>query len=296
MLGFLPSSVLGVFTLTLAIINTIIHASLMSLTLPFKWIGPAAIADRMTRLSLRLTENWCSINGWILNTLLPPIDWQVDLPPLDKQQNYFLVSNHQTWVDIILLFTVFNGRIPLIRFFTKREIAWIPFLGFALLAMDFPLMKRYSKQVLAKYPHLRGKDIETTRRSCAKIARHPYSILNFLEGTRITPFKHQHQQSPYHYLLKPKTTGIAFAFAALGPQMNQLIDVTLHYPEGVPSFIDLWSGRMRKVVISAQLRPIPVAYTCGDYENDPVFRDEFQDWVRQIWQEKDHLLASMHQR
>lgn len=297
MLGFLPPILRLIITLSLGIINTIIHGSVTALPLPFKWLAPnSALTDRVTRFCLRSTENWCAINDWLIRRLLPPIDWQVDLPPLDASRNYFLVCNHQSWVDIILLFSLFNRKIPLIRFFTKREIAWIPFVGFALVGLDFPLMQRYSKEKLAKHPHLRGKDVETTRRSCRQIARNPFSVLNFLEGTRFTPVKHDRQQSPYRYLLKPKATGMAFALSSLGDTVTEMVDVTLYYPDGIPTFLDLWSGRIRKVVLTARVMPIPAGYTAGDYENDPAFRAEFQGWVQNLWEEKDSLLAELHRQ
>ncbi len=295
MLGFLPPVLRLFITLTLAIVNTIIHGSVTLLPLPFKWLAPrSALTDRVTRFCLRSTENWCAVNEWLIRKLLPPIEWEMDLPPLDPSRNYFMVCNHQSWVDIVLLFTIFNRKMPLIRFFTKREIAWIPFVGFALVALDFPLMQRYSKEKLAKHPHLRGKDVETTRRSCRQIARHPFSVLNFLEGTRFTPVKHDRQQSPYRYLLKPKATGMAFALSSLGDSVTEMVDVTVFYPDGAPTFLDLWSGRIRKIVVSARVMPIPEGYTAGDYENDPAFRAEFQGWVQNLWETKDAQLAVMH--
>ncbi|RZU45293.1 1-acyl-sn-glycerol-3-phosphate acyltransferase [Fluviicoccus keumensis] len=295
MLGFLPAPILGLVTLTLLIINTAIHAGLITVGMPLKvflphWNKP------LTRFFILVAENWAVLNKKLMQ-LLPPIEWHVDIPEeLDYRSNYFLVSNHQSWIDVIVLFSVFSKRIPFIRFFTKQELLWIPLLGMALVAMDFPFMKRYSKDFLARKPHLRGKDIETTRNSCTRISRHPFAILNFLEGTRYTPEKHRRQDSPYIHLLKPKSAGVAFAFAALGPEMKNLLDVTILYPEGRPSFVDFWSGRVRRVIVSTKIRSIPVAYTQGDYENDPIFREEFQGWISRIWQEKDLLMSDLNQR
>jgi hypothetical protein len=44
-------------------------------------------------------------------------------------------------------------------------------------------MKRYSKAYLEKHPEKKGKDLETTRKACAKFSRIPVAIFNFLEGT-----------------------------------------------------------------------------------------------------------------
>lgn len=52
-------------------------------------------------------------------------------------------------------------------------------------------MKRYSRAYLLRHPERRGKDVETTRRSCEKFRRHPTTIVNFVEGSRFTQEKHQ---------------------------------------------------------------------------------------------------------
>ena len=40
-----------------------------------------------------------------------------------------------------------------------------------------------------------------------------------------------------------------------------------------------------------QKRPIPDEYRNQDYQNDPEFREAFQAWVRDLWQQKDALLG-----
>ena len=86
---------------------------------------------------------------------------------------------------------------------------------------------------------------------------------------------------------------MAFALSSLGDSVTEMVDVTLYYPDGIPTFLDLWSGRIRKVVVSARVMPIPAGYTAGNYENDPAFRAEFQGWVQNLWAEKDVLLVEM---
>src|SRR5699024_11933898 len=65
-------------------------------------------------------------------------------------------------------------------------------------------LKRYSRARIARRPELAGRDIAATRRACRKFSRIPVAIVNFVEGTRFTPAKHQDQQSPHQYLLKPR--------------------------------------------------------------------------------------------
>jgi 1-acyl-sn-glycerol-3-phosphate acyltransferase len=155
-------------------------------------------------------------------------------------------------------------------------------------------MKRYSKAFLDRNPHLKGKDLEITRQACEKFQGIPVTVVNFLEGTRFTVDKHRNQQSPYRHLLKPKAGGVAFVLAALGDNLDALLDVTILYPEGTPpGFWDLLCGRVSRVVIDVQTRDLNAALWRSDYQEDPVFRAEIQQWVSELWAQKDARLVEM---
>ncbi len=113
------------------------------------------------------------------------------------------------------------------------------------------------------------------------------TVVNYLEGTRFSEQKKARQQSPYRHLLKPKAGGVAFVLAALGEQLDALLDVTVVYPsDKVPGFWDLLCGRVPKVIVDIQTRPIDPALWQGDYENDPVFRQYVQEWVSRMWKKR----------
>ena len=178
----------------------------------------------------------------------------------------------------------------------KTIMIWVPIIGLCWWALDFPFMKRYSKAYLARHPEKKGQDLATTRKACAKFSRIPVAVFNFLEGTRFTRAKHDEQQSPFRHLLKPKAGGVAFVLAALGEQLDALLDVTVVYPsDKVPGFWDLLCGRVPKVIVDIQTRPIDPALWQGDYENDPVFRQYVQEWVSRMWEEKDERIARLRQ-
>lgn len=181
----------------------------------------------------------------------------------------------------------------MLKFFLKQQLIWVPLLGLAWWALDFPFMKRYTKEYLAKHPEMKGKDMETTRKACEKFKEVPVSVMNFLEGTRFTQEKHDAQQSPYRYLLKPKSGGIAFVLSAMGGQLRSMLDVTIVYHDKTIGFWDLLCGRIRRISVQVKERPIPEDFAQGDYEGDPVFRARLQEWVNQVWLEKDVLIATM---
>jgi 1-acyl-sn-glycerol-3-phosphate acyltransferase len=237
---------------------------------------------------------WVDLNSAHQNLLTGTrIDVEGELD-LRRDEWYMMVANHQSWVDILVLLRAFNGRIPYVKFFLKKSLIWVPFLGIAWWALEFPFMRRYSKQELERNPALKGRDVEETRRACEKYRHSPVSIINFLEGTRFTPQKHTAQASPYAHLLIPKAGGLAFTLAAMDGQLHRLLDVTIYYPDGIPTYWDYASGRVKRVRVHLRQRPIPPELL-GDYANDMAFRQIFQVWVNDLWQEKDELLARMAQ-
>jgi 1-acyl-sn-glycerol-3-phosphate acyltransferase len=197
-------------------------------------------------------------------------------------------------VDIPALMESLNRRTPFFKFFLKKELIWVPLLGLAWWGLDYPFMKRYSKAFLEKHPELKGKDLEITKAACELFKRQPVTVVNYLEGTRFTQAKHREQQSPYRYLLKPKAGGVAFVLAALGEQLDALLDVTIVYPgDRAPGFWDLLNGSIKRVIVDIQVRPLDCALWTGSYESDPVFRQKMQDWVNQLWQQKDTRISKL---
>jgi len=295
MLAFLPAPLLGLIMGTLLVACIVLSAILILLASPLKLLaqGIPALAPWARAILSGCQENWTSMNAAIFR-LLPPIHWDVrGQADLRLDTWYFVIANHQTWVDILASFHILNRRIPPLKYFLKQELLYVPIVGLAVYALDYPFMKRYSREYLAKRPHLRGKDLDTTRKACEKYQHYPVSVLNFLEGTRITPAKHEQTRSPYQHLLKPKSAGAAFVLNALGSKMECMLDLTIAYPQGVPSFWDLCCGRVRHIVIDVQVRPIPTEFCQGQYEDDAKFRDSFQLWIGSLWQDKDNKLNEL---
>lgn len=232
---------------------------------------------------------WISCNG-LMDKLFNPIKMNitgnVDLSP---KEWYMLIANHQSWVDILILQQVFNRKIPFLKFFLKKELMFVPVLGLAWWALDFPFMRRYSTAQLKRNPRLKGKDIEITKKACGKFKNKPVCIMNFVEGTRFTPVKHAKQNSPFKYLLRPKAGGLAFAISAMGDQIGKLIDVTIYYPAEIPSFWHYISGKVKAVHVNIKVRDITESMR-GDYIKDKQFKNAFQHQLNEIWQDKDELL------
>ncbi|MDH1106338.1 acyltransferase [Metapseudomonas otitidis] len=284
----------GITTILLVLINTLALIGPMLLIALLKLVLPGqALKDACSRAVMGIAEAWAE-NCKRIFALLTPTRWDIrGGDGLRNDTSYLVVSNHQSWVDIPALVQAFNRKAPYFKFFLKQELIWVPFIGLAFWALDYPFMKRYSKAFLAKHPEMKGKDLEITKAACEKFKRLPVTVVNYLEGTRFTPAKQAQQGSPYRYLLKPKAGGVAFVLATLGEQLDAILDVTLIYPgQQVPGFWALVSGQVPWVIVDIQTRDLDPSLWQGDYENDPVFRQHLQDWVSRLWSEKD---ARIHQ-
>ena len=294
MLSFLPPPVRGVLVALLLSLNTVILFVPLMVVVICKVLLPIKIWQRWTSVVLvAIAETWITINNGILS-LSPNLNIEVrGGDNLQYQGWYLVVCNHRSWVDILVLQWVFNRRIPMLKFFLKQELLWVPLLGVAWWGLDFPFMKRYSKEKLARHPELRGKDKETTKRACEKFKETPVSIMNFLEGTRFTGSKKEAQQSPYEHLLKPKTGGLAFVLSVMGEQLQSMLDVTLVYHQPKVGLWDLLCGRLTTISVDIKERQIPSAFNQGDYDTDPEFRAEIQAWVSQLWSEKDQTISQV---
>ncbi|ASP40258.1 acyltransferase [Bacterioplanes sanyensis] len=284
--GVIASILLALNTLFCSVI--LFSLTLIKLLLPF----PSA-RKALNPILVTVASGWIYGNSAWMH-LTQRMDWQVNMPDsLSRDGWYFVICNHQSWVDILILQHTLNGRVPFLKFFLKQELIKVPIMGAAWWALDFPFMKRYSKAYLEKHPEKRGQDVETTRKACEKFRDMPTSVMNFLEGTRMSAAKYQRQQPPFQHLLKPKAGGMAFAMNAMGDQFKSVVDVTIHYPDGAPTFWEFLQGKMTRCVVHIDEKDIPAALRSGDYENDDDYRQQFQHWVQSLWQDKDQLLTEL---
>jgi 1-acyl-sn-glycerol-3-phosphate acyltransferase len=294
MLGFLPPFLRGAIAFALLVLNIVFWCGLLfafalvKLALPF-----APVRRRIDPILNAIATGWVAGNSaWM--RLTQRTRWDVEgVESLSRDDWYLVNCNHQTWVDIFVLQHVFNRRIPLLKFFLKRELLWVPVMGLAWWALDFPFLRRASKSDLRKRPELAAKDREAARRACAKFALVPTSVMVFAEGTRFTPEKHRAQRSPYRHLLKPKTGALALSLDAMGEKFHSLIDVTIAYPDGPPTFWQFLCGRTRMIVVRARRLPIPADMAAGDYVGDAKFRAAFNRWVATMWEEKDRRIDAL---
>ncbi|MGA2780771.1 MAG: acyltransferase [Smithella sp.] len=297
MLNFLPSSLVGVIAGFLLFINVLFWVTILYVfSIPkilFPWPPLLRVINRILHW---IGENWIACNsGWM--RLTQKTQWDVQgVEGLNYHGWYLVVSNHQSWVDILVMQHLLNRRIPLLKFFIKRELIKVPLMGPAWWALDFPFLYRHGIEYLKKYPEQKGKDFETTRRACEKFAYIPTSVMNFLEGTRFTEAKHDRQNSEYKFLLRPKSGGLALALNVLGEKFNSILDITIVYPDGIPTFKEFLCGKVKRIIVRMKTIEIPQQFLHGDYEGDQAFRVAIHKWVQQLWQEKDLQIQELRKK
>ena len=295
---FVPAPIMALLSFIVLISSLLAHFLAM---LPFILLK-ALIPHASTRLLLgdtlfRIGDHWVNTHK-LLFRLMFPLHWNIEINgELDRRASYLLICNHQSWLDIPIVFDLLHGRAPFPRFFLKHQLKWVPAIGMACWAMDFPFMHRHSRAAIAAKPELANEDLEATRQACRVFRQRPATVVNFLEGTRLTEAKRIARHSPYRNLLRPKAGGMSFALNAMGDQFAGLIDVTIAYEPTRHAI--LWSflrGEQLHVQVHVNLRPIPQEMLAGDYAADPAYREQFQNWVNQLWRQKDARLDHMQPR
>ena len=231
---------------------------------------------------MHMMAGWVRCAGWVLRVLrITHLNETNDDQTASLRPDgwYLVVSNHQTWADILVLVVTLYGRIPQFKFFTKRELIWVPFIGPAMWFLEFPYVRRYTREEIEANPDLRERDRQATREACVGFRQRPTSVLVFLEGTRFTEAKRTAQGSRYQRLLNPRTGGFSMVLENLADRLDAVVDVTIRYPDGAPGFWDFLCGRSPDVEIDIRALPLP-----------EVERDAVNAWVNRLWEEKDARL------
>jgi 1-acyl-sn-glycerol-3-phosphate acyltransferase len=260
------------------------------------WWFHLAIAPKASKPAIQKRMDyiiiwWTTANRWMiqrLNLVSPEIHWE-GREHLSPAQWYLVVCNHQTWADILLLQTYLLDDIPPLKFFTKSQLIWLPFVGQAMYALGFPFVKRVSREQIKKNPSLRSADKDNVMKTCEGLKNHPSAILNFAEGTRRTEEKHRLQDYAFKHLLKPKAGGINYTLDGMSSHLNGLVDVTIIYPDGAPRFWDFLQGKSGRVIFDARYRPLPEF--SAEQAGETQHKAEVAQWVQRLWEEKDALIS-----
>ncbi len=290
---FIKSSFIGLITFILIILELIIgFGTLAIVNIPRAIIPLKPFKIFLARFSNQIGD--ITVYGLKLIMLLMHGNriQIINETEYDLDKWYMAMSNHQSWADIFVLLVTANKRIPLLKFFMKKELWWIPFVFLANKTLNMPFVNRHSKKAIAKNPSLRTKDYENTLKSCKRFLRAPSTIFSYAEGTRFTEEKHRNQNSEYINLLQPKIGGMATALSAM-PNIDTLIDFSLVYKSKKRDAWSFLNGEMRDVKVYIKSYKIPENLKGRNYSNDEAYREEFKKWVEEIWFEKDKKISEL---
>ena len=281
----------GSLVMLVVSISSVVITTMVLVLAILKLLAPKGHARKiLTRWLSSLGELWVSVNKgvmWFYRELV----WDVQMPDgIGREGRYLVFCNHQSGVDILALQHCLNRRAPFGRYLLKQQLIWVPVLGLAWWALDMAFLRRYSKQELLRNPSLRGKDLENAASACEKLKSIPVSMMTFPEGTRFTEIKRDQQNSPFKHLLIPRYGGVGQVLYSFDEALDSLIDVTIFYPNGVPSVWQYVSGQVTKISVRIQLRPIESNIRGRNFRDDPVAKSDLKDWLLNIWQEKDQLI------
>jgi len=246
-----------------------------------------------TKIIDKFATFWCSLNNTYIDNFSATRFEITGLSKFDIDGWYLVIANHLSSLDIVILQRLFNRKIPVLKFFIKDQLKWVPLLGFAWWAMGCPFMKRYSKEYLAKNPENKGKDLEATKKAMKLFKETPSTIISFVEGTRFTNDKKTKLNSQYVNLLNPKAGGIGFVIDIMNDQLTKLIDVTIAYPSTNTTLWNFLCRRVESIKIHIRELTIPKQFMNSNISEDDKVQKEFRLWLNQQWALKDELISSM---
>ena len=283
----------GILSFLAVVLNTLFWCIFLLSVAVLKLLVPVEAWKRIcTKIIINVGECWIYCNGLWIKFLHRPELKVEGFESLDRSKWYLSVANHQSWADIFVLQDITNRQIPMLKFFMKHVLIWVPVIGLAWWALDMPFLKRYTKEEIEKNPNLRGKDVKEMEKSFSRYSRYPVSIFSFAEGTRFTEEKKIAQNSKFNNLLNPKSGGIGLTLTTM-PYIKVLLDFTIHYESSRRSFWDFLCGRMSKASVRVKEVQIPEYLLGKNYEEDIEFREELKSWMENLWSDKDQYLEEI---
>ena len=230
---------------------------------------------------------------WFLKVTLGLIHrpkWEVDYPANISTKSWYIgMSNHMSWADIFVLLFIGNYKLPLLKFFMKKELKWIPIIYLVHKTIDMPFLNRHKQGEVHSDPNLKARNFENARDAAKKFTRYPTTAFSFVEGTRFTETKKKIQLSPYDDLLKPKIGALVTALSGM-PMVEDLIDFTIIYKTSKRSAWNFACGEMREAKIIIRSYKIPEFIRESDDVASVKHRNQFRLFINNIWLEKQKLI------
>lgn len=198
------------------------------------------------------------------------------------RENAIVVANHQQMPDIIALFMLAwrKKRLGDMKWFVKDVLKYVPGIGWGMLFLDCLFVKRNWSEDEDKIHNTFSKFLSEDI---------PIWLTSFSEGTRITGAKLEKSQDyarrenlpvPEHVLI-PRTKGFVASVHGLKGHIHAIYDVTIGYPDGIPSLWQYLKGMVGRVHMRVR------RFAIEELPSDP---SALSHWLLVRFQEKDRLL------
>lgn len=239
-----------------------------------------------SRSTFRNFNRWAANTwwGWCVSTsrLLYSVDIKVTGDPVPKKENAVVVVNHQQMSDInfLMFYALSKERLGDLKWFVKDPIKYIPGVGWGMLFLDCPFVKRDwtadKASIERTFQRLLGDEV-------------PLWLITFAEGTRLSTEKLERSREyarsrglpePRHVQV-PRTKGFTASVQGLRQHLDSVYDITIGYEKGVPSLWQYIRGLARTAHLHVRRYPI---------ETLPESREALSQWLLSRYQEKDELL------
>ncbi|PHH87859.1 hypothetical protein CDD83_8312 [Cordyceps sp. RAO-2017] len=268
----------------------------LSLLLPLRPLAPRLVYDASSRIAGSV---WAWIQAIFERANGADIVCSGDaLPP---GESAVVVANHVAWADFYMIQALAQraGMLGRCRYFAKRQLRLVPFLGWGLWAMGMPMVSRNWL-----------RDRRELERVFSGLVhdRFPTWLVSFSEATRFTRRKHDESAAwckkmdkpqPKH-LLYPRTKGFIQTVQHLrsAPHVRAVYDLSIAYQRGrsfqeAPSMWEtlsvpaLSAGCGFHFHVHARRFPI---------ESLPETDDELARWLEDRWLEKGEWLEAKREQ
>lgn len=294
MLSYLPFPLGGILGILVLTFHTLLAGGSIMLLTPLKLIlRPFRLDTKIIPLMRSPFHLWYYSMPWVFK-LVSRAKLKIDLPDLklDPEKSSLIICNHQSWLDICVVLAALRNQIPSATFFLKKELLWVPFIGSSAWAMDNIFVNRFTKEQLKKNPELKGKDILNAKIKTRKLKNYPTAVINFVEGTRLTRKKYEKSPKQLKHLLPAKAGGVNFVLNAMSDKFQQILNVSIIYKPNQDSNLvwDFASGKLEEIYVKVELLPL-TKDLLGNYETDPEYRKHFQNYLNNLWKQKDQEIS-----
>ena len=185
------------------------------------------------------------------------IQFDFDIPQeLERDKNHLIISNHQSWADILVFQSILISRTPIIKFIVKKELLFMPLIGLICWAYEYPMVQRRSFKKDSDAQNNPKNDLEILESKLAGLSDHPASIINFAEGTRFNLEKREKHKSPHNNLLRARTGGLFFILDTFGNTIDYILDFTIIYKCKDPVFFKFLGRKCSEVIVRANKIPL----------------------------------------